>query len=387
MNDWPDCRQIMMRFPTLKLFIPVLASLLASACSHQPLEPPDIGGCNNAELTDFDGLLILAPHPDDEILGFTGLASEFIKQGKPVRTIVVTDGDAYCDACTLWTTGTTNGKTCDALTLSNLETPEIDSLAEIRRAESTAAAAILGRTAPEFLTYPDTGLGVARKNIENGDPARLLTRSDFSSCASCAECQSGYGAGPETRLSASTLIASLDEIIGATAPNTLIATTHWLDSHTDHAALGAFVSERIKGLDYGRTVAFAVIHANTTNGYAAADCWYPGPATKDCACFDQEKAKLQSGWLDSLRTHREHPDWPQVLPDDIDYGEPSQLCLDDVARLAKPQAINAFETQLGTIGQVPGILPESSKGLLDCSGYLRSFGRRTEVFVVKRIPE
>lgn len=376
-----------MQLPALKQFTFVLAAYLVAACGYQNLEPPVIGECNNSELTDFDGLLILAPHPDDEILGFAGLASEFIGQGKTVRTVVVTDGDAYCDACTLWTTGSTNGRTCDALTLSNLETAEIDSLAEIRRAESTAAASILGRPAPEFLTYPDTGLGVARANVENGDPARLLKRSDFSSCASCGACQTGYGAGPETRLSASTLIASLDELIGATAQNTLIATTHWLDSHSDHAALGAFVSERTAAIGNGRTVAFAVIHANTTNGYAAADCWYPGPAAKDCACFDEERAALQPAWLDALRTHRERPDWPQILPDDVDYGEPSQLCLDDVTRLAKPQAINAFGTQLGTTGQVPGILSESSEGLLDCSGYLRSFGRRTEVFVVKRFPD
>jgi len=376
-----------MQFSTPNQFTLLLTVFLATACSHQTIVSPDIGKCDNAELTNFDGLLILAPHPDDEILGFTGLAGEFVRQGKPVRTVVVTDGDAYCDACTFWTTGSINGKTCDALTLSNLETAEIDSLAEVRQAESTAAASILGRPAPEFLTYPDTGLGVARANVEDGDPDRILKRSDFSSCASCGECQAGYGAGPETRLSASTLITSLDEIIGAATRNTLIATTHRLDSHPDHAALGAFVSERAAAIGNGRTVAFAVIHANTTNGYAAADCWYPGPAAKDCACFDEERAEHQTGWLDALRAHREQPDWPQVLPDDIDYGEASQLCLDDATRLAKPRAINAFGTQLGTTGQVPGILPASSEGLLDCSGYLRSFGRQTEVFVVKRFSE
>ena len=51
--------------------------------------------------------------------------------------------------------------------------------------------------------------------------------------------------------------------------------------------------------------------------------------------------------------------------------------------MAKPLAIDAFETQLGTVGRTPGLLPESREGLLDCSAYLRSFGRRTEVFVVR----
>lgn len=375
-----------MRITTITQFAITLSFLITASCGHQPPAPPEPVSCNNSELTDYDGLLILAPHPDDEVLGFAGLASAFIEQGKPVRTIVVTDGDAYCDACALWTTGKTDGATCDALTLSNLETDEVDSLAETRRLESTAAAAALGRPAPEFLSYPDTGLGAAWLNKESGNTGKLLRRSDFSHCDNCAECGSGYGGGPETALSADTLVESLDDVIGATTANTLVATTHWLDGHGDHAALGAFVSERAAAAHGGRTVAFAVIHANTANDYGFADCWYPAPAAAECPCFDEERADHDTGWLASLRAHRERPDWPQQLPDDVDYGEPSQLCLDDATRSAKPLAIDAFATQLGTIGRAPGILPPEREGLLDCSGYLRSFGRRTEVFVVREYP-
>ena len=372
---------------TAKLVAAALAAISVSACSHQATQAPVAGECRNSALTDFDGLVIIAPHPDDEVLGFAGLASVFVNAGKPVRTIVVTDGDGYCGACALWSTGSINGKACEASLLSNLETPEIDSLAEVRRAESIAAARILGRPAPEFLTYPDTGIGIARANSEAGNPDQLLRRSDFSGCASCGECTTGWGTGPETELSASTLTASLDRIIGSATSDTLIATTHWLDSHSDHAALGAFVSERVAAQDSGRTVAYAVIHANSTKSYPNSECWYPGPAAAECSCFDEARIDGDPGWLTALRVHRERPDWPQVLPDDVDYGEPWQLCLDEETRLAKPLAIDAFETQLGTVGRTPGLLPESRKGLLDCSGYLRSFGRRTEVFVVKEISD
>src|SRR5690606_30848316 len=141
-------------------------------------------------------------------------------------------------ACVLWTTGSLDGPTCDALTLSNLETSAVDSLAEWRREESRAAAAVLGRPVPEFLGYPDTGLAAARRNLDTGAPATLLRRSDFSGCTSCGDCGGGYGAGPVTRLSAATLTASLDALLEGTTANTLIATTHWLDGHADHAALG-----------------------------------------------------------------------------------------------------------------------------------------------------
>ncbi len=376
-----------MRSPGARIVLSLAACLLASACGQQIEKPPVIAGCDNDELTDYDGLLILAPHPDDEVLGFAGLANEFMRQGKPVRTVVVTDGDAYCGACSLWTTGSVNGATCDAPTLSNFETTVIDSLAETRRIESATAATILGMPAPEFLGYPDTGLGFAWANAGAGDPDKLLRRSDFSACANCAECTGGYGEGPETSLSASTLTQSLDQLIASTSNNSLIATTHWLDGHPDHAALGAFVSERAAAAGNERTVAFAVIHANTTNGYDFADCWYPGPAAEECLCFDDARADADPDWLASMRAHRERPDWPQVLPDDVDYGEASQFCLDDETRAAKPRAIDAFETQLGTVGRTPGVLPDSRKGLMDCSGYLRSFGRRTEVFVVRPFPD
>ena len=157
--------------------------------------------CDNEALTGFDGLLVLAPHPDDEMLGFAGLVDAFRRQGKPVRVVVVTDGDAFCGACTLWKNGALVGPGCDALELSNLATPEVDSFAEVRRSESAAAAAVLGLPAPQFLGYPDTGLAAAWAAREAGSMETPLHRSDFSACDGCEDC-AGYGVGPQLELSA-----------------------------------------------------------------------------------------------------------------------------------------------------------------------------------------
>ena len=47
----------------------LVASVFLCACAPHD-EPIALDyGCDNAELTVFDGLLILAPHPDGEILG------------------------------------------------------------------------------------------------------------------------------------------------------------------------------------------------------------------------------------------------------------------------------------------------------------------------------
>lgn len=40
------------------------------------------------------GVLILAPHPDDESIGCGGLIAECVAQGRPVRVVVLTDGAA-----------------------------------------------------------------------------------------------------------------------------------------------------------------------------------------------------------------------------------------------------------------------------------------------------
>lgn len=348
-----------------------------------PAQPP----CDNDRLTDFDELLILAPHPDDEILGFGGLADAFARQGKPVEAWVVTDGDAYCEACALWNTGSMHGTLCDAKTLSNFATPEVDSLAEARRLESTAAARALGLPTPKFLGYPDTGLKAAWRNFEAGDLLKPLRRSDFTGCDECSTCGTGYGGGPETELSAETLTSSLAERLATTGPRTLIATTHWLDFHGDHSSLGKFVRALVEQLEGPRTVAYAVIHAHTANGAANADCWYPEPLSSSCPCHLDPRVDDQPGWLTALRAERFQPSRPQTLPDDADYGDPLQLCLPpdlyEGPQAKKLLAIESFGSQLGTVGRVEGVLPEHRKGQMDCSGYLIAFVRTTEVFVLE----
>lgn len=349
--------------------------------------PPAKILCENERLTDFDRLWILAPHPDDEVLGFAGLADAFLKAGKEVEVWVVTDGDAYCEACALWKSGDIWGETCDAQTFRNMETPEVDSFAEVRRQESLRAAEILGRSEPRFLGYPDTGLGASWANAEAGEPGKPLRRSDFSVCESCDGCNDGYGAGPETELSAETLQASLRDGLSRVSPRTLVATTHWLDGHGDHAALGSWVRKLVAEMNSPPAVAYSVIHAHTGKNGEQADCWYPEPGAALCGCFLNEEADKDAQWIENLRQPRYRPESAQLLPGDVDYGEGIQLCLDPSVYLGedapKLKAIEAFESQLGTLGRTPDTISPNRRAMMDCSGYLISFVRNTEVFVLE----
>lgn len=349
------------------------------------LEPPAAPVCGNERLSGFDGLLVIAPHPDDEVLGFAGLIDAYSSQGKPVEIIVATDGDAYCDACRFWKSGSVSGPTCSAADLSNFSTEAVDSFAEVRRAESAAAAAIVGANPPSFLGYPDAGLAAAWANWKSGEPDKALRRSDFSACASCESCGAGYGAGPETGFSAASLVETLTRTIASSKDNALLATTHWQDDNGDHAALGEFVRLVNAKLGGTRSIAYSVIHGHGPADTGGSDCSYPAPRALACPCGFEACASKDPHWLASLRSHRFRPEWPAALPEGADYGAVEHLCLPEKMyrgdEPVKQRAIESYASQLG-FALRGGRLPPGLGGLMDCSGYLLSFVRRTEAFVV-----
>jgi len=83
-----------------------------------PFEPLDLRG---------ERLLVLAPHPDDEVIGCGGLVALHLREGRKVQVVVATDGGAAGDA-------------------------------RQRETESRAALASLGNADIEFLHFPDRGL-------------------------------------------------------------------------------------------------------------------------------------------------------------------------------------------------------------------------------------
>src|SRR5205085_3463518 len=83
-----------------------------------PFEPLDLRG---------ERLLVLAPHPDDEVIGCGGLVALHLRDGRRVRVVVATDGGQA-------------GEPAE------------------RQRESRAALASLGNAEIEFLNFPDRGL-------------------------------------------------------------------------------------------------------------------------------------------------------------------------------------------------------------------------------------
>src|SRR3954466_4005184 len=88
-----------------------------------PFEPQDLRG---------ERLLVLAPHPDDEVIGCGGLVALHLRERRKVHVVIATDGAQAGDAAQ-------------------------------RESESRAALASLGDATIEFLRFPDRKLTDARE--------------------------------------------------------------------------------------------------------------------------------------------------------------------------------------------------------------------------------
>jgi len=88
-----------------------------------PFEPQDLHG---------ERLLVLAPHPDDEVIGCGGLVALHLREGRKVHVVVATDGAQAGDAAQ-------------------------------RDSESRAALALLGNATIEFLGFSDRKLASAHE--------------------------------------------------------------------------------------------------------------------------------------------------------------------------------------------------------------------------------
>lgn len=93
--------------------------------------------------------LVLAPHPDDEVLGCAGAIMRHLADGDPVSVVVLTDGAFGA------------GNQWEAVTTT-------------REEESRRAAAVMGYGVPEFWRLPDRGLERHESLVE--DLSRLIAR-------------------------------------------------------------------------------------------------------------------------------------------------------------------------------------------------------------------
>src|ERR1700750_675330 len=97
---------------------PIIRPMVTPESLAIPYEAKDLRG---------ERLLVLAPHPDDEVIGCGGLISLHSRRGRPVDVVIVADGAEAGDAT-------------------------------VRREESRRGLSIIGNATVDFLNYADRKL-------------------------------------------------------------------------------------------------------------------------------------------------------------------------------------------------------------------------------------
>jgi len=197
------------------------------------------------DLTPNDRILVLAPHPDDEVLGCGGILQKAVARGLPVRVVFMTNGDsnewsflAYRFRPTLLPSSAIN-------------------MGTLRRVEAIRAAEVLGVPGADlvFLGYPDYGtlrMWIARWGDRPPERGRLTraTRVPYTTA---------YRHGAPYR--GEELLHDLESIVRAFRP-TKVFVSHPADRHPDHAALYLFTRVALWDLadDVGPTVHPYLVH-------------------------------------------------------------------------------------------------------------------------------
>jgi N-acetyl-1-D-myo-inositol-2-amino-2-deoxy-alpha-D-glucopyranoside deacetylase len=199
---------------SLYLFSPYLAESASALTQNQMKRGTPIIG---------NRLLVIAPHPDDEVLGGGGLIEQAISSGKQVKVIIMTNGDGFTE---------------DAIRQFKTLFPsaaEYQKLGYLRHQESIRALNHLGVKSTNiiFLGYPDGGL-----------------QSLWESHWNCIRLYRGLNGATNSPYPFSyqrkapycgeNVVANLSAIIDKYQPTTIVFPDPH-DEHPDHSATNAFV--------------------------------------------------------------------------------------------------------------------------------------------------
>jgi LmbE family N-acetylglucosaminyl deacetylase len=218
------------------LWLCLLLAGIAPVLAHTEFPPP----------TRDDRIVIVAPHPDDEVLGAGGLIQQALAAGADVRVIYLTNGDHNQVAFKLV-----------KLDL-HLSGPEYLVFGEKRRKEAIAAAGQLGLPADHltFLGYPDWGtLRIWRDYWDTPKPFR----SDATRVETVPY-QEAFNPGHPYR--PQSIVEDFCVLFRQLKP-TRILVTHPSDTNPDHRAASNFVRLAVLKLaDEGQhpSIIYYIIH-------------------------------------------------------------------------------------------------------------------------------
>jgi LmbE family N-acetylglucosaminyl deacetylase len=165
-------------------------------------------------------ILIVAPHPDDDIITSSGIIQRAAQRGEIVRVVFVTNGDAHGVAMGLQ-----------------------------RQQESVDAQRVFGT--PEdrliFLGYPDSALQTIKNNFSSAGSWFTSVYGVFETYGTRGLGGTDYHShrfGAPGLYNWPTMVSDLSDIINTTRPTHIFTTSEW-DTHADHNTTYALVKAAV----------------------------------------------------------------------------------------------------------------------------------------------
>jgi len=202
------------------------AAALVTACAGPLSDLVGRSGPPELELGRAERLMVMAPHPDDEVICCAGLMRRVIAGGGRVDIVYFTQGDGYPEGVAL------------ELSPAKLEPALFIAYGEWRRRESLAVLTLLrlSEQNAHFLGFPDGGL----REIWERHFSQL--RPYESRTTATAHVPYRYSVEPGAPYSGIELQGLVRGLILDLKP-TLIALPDPRDQHGDHSATGLFALE------------------------------------------------------------------------------------------------------------------------------------------------
>src|SRR5215471_10188830 len=221
----------------------VLLSLIPLRALAQQVPPPINLSVNRATR-----LLVIAPHPDDDILGAGGLIYRVVKAHGTVRVVWLTSGDGFPEGV----------ETAEGISarVAHLTPRDYETYGRLRESEARAALESLGvgSTSLTFLGFPDDGL------------FQLASTYISAKAQAFKSPYTGRVSPPLTeqvirgvRYRGFDLRRELERVIVSFGP-TLVVAPHPEDMHPDHCSTHIFLNEALDELSRTGRVRPRVLH-------------------------------------------------------------------------------------------------------------------------------
>lgn len=303
-----------MRLLPLSLLTAALFAGLARSESTAPALPA-------ADFPKFDAntsLLVIAPHPDDEVLCCAGVIQRVAAAGGKVAVVWITSGDA---------------SEMDLLVIEKslfVKPLKLRDLAARRTAEARSAAAVLGIPVERriFLGYPDRGV---LSLITDHYSTPFYSKYNGSSVVPYDTALS-----PGQPYTGASLERDFDAVLQRIKP-TLVLAPSPRDAHTDHEAAGVLTMRALSRSGELGKVRYWIIHGGETwplpRGYHPTRRAYPSPRGKGLAsgaflltpaeegrklealrCYQTQMKVMSSYLLSYVRTTELYSDMPMPPP-------------------------------------------------------------------------